>query len=75
MGLQAGLFGGHVEAGRAGKVIGVGEGERGHAEVRRGGDEVLRCTGAFEETEGGAGMEFDVHGLVIRSVDNPVRFV
>ncbi len=60
VGADAGLFRGHVEAGGAGDVVAVEDGEGGEVERGGAGDQFFRDGGAFEEAEGGAGVEFEV---------------
>ena len=57
---HAGLLRGHVKARRAVDAVAVHDGHGGHAELRAGAGQLLGDAGAFEEAEGGAGVEFDV---------------
>ena len=58
---DASFFGRQMEAGGAVDAIAVHEGHGGHAIGRAGAGEFLGEGGAFEEGEGGAGVEFGVH--------------
>ena len=62
VGAEPGLFRGHVEARRAVDAVAVHQGHGGHAESGAGAGQFLGDSGAFEEAESGAGVEFDVHG-------------
>ena len=61
---DAGLFRGHVEAGGAGDVVVVEDGEGGEVERGGAGDQFFGDGGAFEKAEGGARVEFDIRWLV-----------
>src|SRR5258708_38013008 len=54
------FLGGHVEAGGGIDAIAIDQGHGGHAEIGAGRDQIFRQRSAFEETEGGAGVELDV---------------
>jgi len=57
---DAGLFRGHVEACGAGDVVVVENRKGREVECGRAGDQLFWYRGAFEKTESGARMEFDV---------------
>jgi len=56
-------LGGEIEARRAVEAVAVEQGHGGHLESGADGDQVLRQSGALEEAESGAGVEFDVQGF------------
>ena len=57
---NAGLFRGHVEAGCAGDVVAVEDGDGGEVERGGAGDQFFGYRRAFEKAEGGAGVKFHV---------------
>ena len=57
---EPGLFRGHVEAGGAGDVVAVEDGEGREVERGGAGDQFFGDGGAFEKAEGAAGVQFDV---------------
>src|SRR2546429_8117285 len=60
VGADACFLGGHVEAGCAVDAIAIDQGHGGHAEIGARRDQIFRQRSAFEETEGGAGVELDI---------------
>ena len=63
MGFEADFLGSEVEARGAVEAIAVEQGHGRHAAGGANRDQVLGQSGAFEEAEGGAGVEFDVQVL------------
>ena len=61
MGLEVCSLGGQVEAWGAVEAVAIEQGHGGHMLLGAGGDQVLGQGSAFEEAEGGTGVEFDVH--------------
>ena len=69
VGSEAGFLGGEVETRGAVEAVAVEQRHGGELILGGDGDQVLGQGRAFEEAEGGAGMEFDVH----KSDNSPQR--
>lgn len=61
MRLNTGTLGSQMEARRAINTIAVEQSHGGHVECGAGCDQVLRQSSAFEKTESGTRVKFDVH--------------
>src|SRR6267378_1592408 len=70
MRLEFFFFSGEMKAWRAVEAVAIEQGHCWHAKVVAALDENLGGGRAFEEAEGGAGMEFDVHQIQLPIASN-----